>query len=97
MNGHAQPMTDGTKPAAVVFTKAVEDLARDHPNDTWASIPKDADLKKGWRHVTYQELAHAVNGVARWAEEHIGAGDGNGVVAYMGQVDDNVPHCLEQS
>lgn len=77
-------MTDGTKPAAVVFTKAVEDLARDHPNDTWASIPKDADLKKGWRHVTYQELAHAVNGVARWAEEHIGAGDGNGVVAYMG-------------
>lgn len=92
MNGYAEQKSSTSKPAAVVFTKVVEDLARDYPNDTWASIPKDPDLRTGWRHVTYQELAHAVDGAARWAESHIGVGDGKGVVAYMGYVKEMLYH-----
>ena len=69
-----------------VYPKVVEDLARDYPNDLWVKYPRSSDLTQGWRDVTYKELAHAVDGFARWVEQELGVGNGlrTDVVAYLG-------------
>jgi len=68
-----------------VLPRVVEDLARDHPDDSWVIVPHSPDLARGWRHVTYQELANAVDGFAGWATgQKFGAGDGTEVLAYIG-------------
>lgn len=73
-----------SEPAAFVLPQTVEKLAEEHPNDTWITSPKDSDLATGWQNVTYQELANAVDGMARWTDKHFGVGNGNQVVAYIG-------------
>ena len=72
------------EPAAFVLPHTVENLAKECPNETWITSPKDPGLKTGWQHVTYQELANAVDGMARWLEQHLGAGNGQQVVSYIG-------------
>ena len=97
MAGNGRQASTSPKSAVVVLTRAVEELAQDHPHETWASIPKDPDLKTGWRNVTYQELAYAVDGSARWAEANVGVGDNEGVVAYMGSVHSPPSICCDPS
>lgn len=86
MNGHLEVKQKTDRPAAITFPQAVDDLARDHGSQTWVSVPADPDFKTGWRHITYGELKHAVDGMARWIESRIGRGNGEDVVAYMGYV-----------
>ncbi|KAF7192480.1 Non-canonical non-ribosomal peptide synthetase FUB8 [Pseudocercospora fuligena] len=63
----------------------VEELARECPNTTWMRVPKDAELTQGWRDITYQELAHAVNGMARWVGRVFGIGRrSTDIAAYIG-------------
>jgi thioester reductase-like protein len=55
----------------------------------WASIAKSTDLAAaaGWRHITYQQLGHAINGFARFVAQNMTAAgkDGGAVVAaYIG-------------
>ena len=66
-----------------VMSRVVEELARDDPKGHWVTIPRDPDLQKGWRDLTYRELADSVNGLAAWvdAELQLKLGD---VVAYIG-------------
>lgn len=74
-------------PAFQTLPKAVEQLAQDYPNNTWVTIPRDGDLKTGWRDVTYREFSCAVNGFTRWIEQNIGLGKRNvDVAAYIGYV-----------
>lgn len=84
MNGHVDKKPKSSHKAALVLPRVVEDLARDFGNNPWMIVPKSTNLDDGFREVTYQELGHAVDGMAQWIESRIGAGDGNGVVAYIG-------------
>lgn len=74
------------EPADFVLPRVVDKLAQANSKDTWITTPKDAELATGWRDITYQELGHAVNGMAKWVEDHIGIGTGSDVVAYIGLV-----------
>ncbi|KAF2859785.1 acetyl-CoA synthetase-like protein [Piedraia hortae CBS 480.64] len=67
----------------IAIPQVVERLALTNPYETWVRIPKDPDLTQGWKDVTYQDLAVAVDGLCYWIEKQIGVGDGR-VVAYMG-------------
>lgn len=65
--------------------KVVEELAREHPNSTWMTIPNDAELTQGFRDITYRELADAVNGMTRWIGRAIGIGRrSTDIAAYIG-------------
>ncbi|CAK1358177.1 unnamed protein product [Cercospora beticola] len=62
----------------------LENLAREFPDNIWMKIPLDAELKKGWRDITYRELADAVDAMARWIVREFGIGNGQEAVAYIG-------------
>lgn len=64
---------------------SVDELSRDFPNNTFLTIPHDGDLIRGWRNISYRELAHAVDGMCKWLEENFGVGTRNDdVAAYIG-------------
>lgn len=81
------------EPADFILPRVVDRLAVANANDTWITTPKDAELATGWRDITYQELGHAVDGMANWMERHLGLGTGNNVVAYIGFVQKSW-HCM---
>nr|POF19877.1 non-canonical non-ribosomal peptide synthetase fub8 [Quercus suber] len=68
----------------VTLPRAVAQLAKTNGNGTWASIPRSAELTQGWRNVTYQELCHAMDGMARWLDQNIGSIPQQAVISYMG-------------
>lgn len=81
------------EPADFILPRVVDKLAEANANDTWITTPKDAELVTGWRDITYQELGHAVNGMAKWTESHLRLGTGSDVVAYIGFVQRSW-HCM---
>ncbi|KAK4614859.1 Non-canonical non-ribosomal peptide synthetase FUB8, partial [Fulvia fulva] len=52
----------------------IEELAQQHPNNTWMTIPNDPELCNGLRNITYRELSLAVKGLASWISKEIGIG-----------------------
>ncbi|PPJ56508.1 hypothetical protein CBER1_03930 [Cercospora berteroae] len=62
----------------------LEKLAREYPNNTWMKLPLDAELTKGWRDITYRELADAVDALARWIVRNFGIGYRDDAAAYIG-------------
>jgi thioester reductase-like protein len=52
------------------------------------SIPISSDLSSGWKHITYQQFAFAVDGFAQFVERTHGNGDRKTVVAFMGLNDE---------
>ncbi|KAI7707167.1 hypothetical protein KC322_g5596, partial [Hortaea werneckii] len=62
----------------------VDNIAREEPDTPWMNLPRSPDLKQGWLTLTFKDLADAVNGVASWAENSLGAGDGKTTIAYIG-------------
>ena len=64
---------------------SVDELSRDFPNNTFLTIPHDGDLSRGWRNISYREVAQAVDGMCTWLEENFGVGTRNvDVAAYIG-------------
>lgn len=83
MTGDQQPQTFSS--AMQRLPSAVEQLAKDFPNNTWITVPRDAELTQGWRDLTYRHLAHAVDGMSKWIESTFGLGRRNvDVAAYIG-------------
>jgi acyl-CoA synthetase (AMP-forming)/AMP-acid ligase II len=79
------PATMQTRHGAKTVLEALDDLVRDHPQNTWWKVPKDVELVQGWRNITYAELAQAVDGMAKWIIATLGMGTkASDVVAYVG-------------
>lgn len=70
-----------------ILPEFLANLAKSDPEAPWASVPVSPDLKHGWHTLTFGDLAHAVDGMARWVEETFGAGDGTLTAAYIGMND----------
>lgn len=50
----------------------VDQYAIEDPSRVWATVPVDeSDLSKGFKDVTYTQLATAVNHVALWMVDHL--------------------------
>lgn len=65
----------------------VDEVAATHPEKVWMSIPKSNDIREGYRDVTFERLAKAVNKMARWIERTIGTSKSRETLAYMGNND----------
>lgn len=68
--------------------RLASDTAVKFPDQSWMSIPQSSDLSAGWKHITYQQFAFAIDGFARFAEETLGARNQGAVVAFMGLNDE---------
>ena len=62
----------------------VDQVASEHPDKVWVSLPKSNDIREGYRDVTFEQLANTVNIMARWIERTIGTSDSRETIAYMG-------------
>ncbi|KAM0700227.1 hypothetical protein Q7P35_011947 [Cladosporium inversicolor] len=69
--------------------RLVSETATKFPERTWMSIPKSSDLSSGWKHITYQQFAFAVDGFAQFVERTHGNGDRKTVAAFMGLNDEH--------
>ncbi|KAF1977379.1 acetyl-CoA synthetase-like protein [Bimuria novae-zelandiae CBS 107.79] len=67
----------------------VDEAGQTSPNDTWAIVPRaTTGFDEGWQHLTYRDLAAAVNNLAWWIEEKIGVAQRPGqAIGYMGAND----------
>ena len=83
-------------PRGLLIPNIVDRLAEASPNAVFAEYPKAVlTYDDGYRSVTYQQLANAINGVAKWIVDSIGYGDGYEKLAYFGPNDMRYPvlHC----
>jgi acyl-coenzyme A synthetase/AMP-(fatty) acid ligase len=62
----------------------VDRIARETPDRPWGAVPiDDFDLPKGWRDITFKQVARAVDRWCEWLEPKIGRGNGQDPVAYI--------------
>lgn len=66
----------------------IDEAARTSANDTWAIVPKSTTgLDQGWQHLSYTDLARAVDSFAWWIEKTVGVSKHQGqTIGYMGYV-----------
>jgi hypothetical protein len=65
------------------------DSARESiPDSTWAIVPRSASsVSEGWDHITYAQLAHAVDTMSHWIEMTCGVAEQRSqTMGYMGLV-----------
>lgn len=70
----------------------VDSLANVTPHALYAEYPiSTLSYEEGYRSITYADLANAVNGVAWWLHEALGAGEESKPLAYIGPNDLRYP------
>ncbi|TKX20647.1 AMP-binding enzyme-like protein 1 [Elsinoe australis] len=71
----------------IPLPKVVDEIAENHPDQTWMYIPKNDNVRNGYREVSFSRLARVVNKMARWIERTVGTSDSRETIAYMGTND----------
>ncbi|PYH83985.1 putative AMP-binding enzyme [Aspergillus uvarum CBS 121591] len=57
-----------------ILASVVESRAKNEPNSAWVSVPiDDADLSRGFREISFQQLNNAANHAAHWLHQHLPA------------------------
>ena len=57
-----------------LIPSVIDDLAKNEPDSPWVSLPIDEnDLSKGYKDITYSQLANAVNHAAHWLRGNLPA------------------------
>jgi thioester reductase-like protein/acyl-coenzyme A synthetase/AMP-(fatty) acid ligase len=74
--------------AAFTLDQLASERAAKFPERTWVSIPTSSDLSTGWKHITYEQFAFAIDGFARFVKKTHGVGERGAVVAFMGLNDE---------
>jgi len=66
----------------------IDEAAKNVPHDTWAIVLRPSSkLHREWNHLSFSELAGAVNTLAWWIEKNIGLAQQPGhTIGYMGYV-----------
>ena len=73
---------DGRKELVV---NILANLASQHPNDTWAKVPKSTTTyEAGYRCISYSQLQHAVDILAHHIVDALGPGQAFPTLAYFG-------------
>ena len=57
----------------IIITSAIDDIAQDAPNTSYASLPLSTNLEDGFRDITYAQLAATTNRAADWLEKQLGS------------------------
>jgi acyl-CoA synthetase (AMP-forming)/AMP-acid ligase II len=71
-----------------ILVNIVDYMARKAPRALYAEFPiSPTSYNAGYRKITYEDLANAVNGVAWWLEKMLGKGKNFETLAYVGPND----------
>lgn len=71
-----------------ILNNIVDYRAKRSPRASYAEFPVSAtSYEKGYRKITYEDLANAVNGAAWWLEKTLGRSKNFGTLAYVGPND----------
>lgn len=62
----------------------LDDLARDEPYHVLYCVPRSEEIEDGFREVSAQTFANAVNRTAHWIERELGRSDTFNTIAYAG-------------
>ena len=55
-----------------ILLSVVDELADKEPNSPWVSLPVDEnELSKGYKDITYNQLANAVNHAVQWLRKNL--------------------------
>ncbi|KAJ5083746.1 NRPS-like enzyme [Penicillium angulare] len=88
----AHSVSPGSKPPTELIPNIIDHYAQIKPDAIYVEYPiSPVGYEKGYRPVTYKDLANAINGTAKWLKEKLG-GTGNGeILAYVGPNDLRYP------
>lgn len=79
------------RPENELLPHTIDHYARTKPDQLYAEYPRSPmSYDQGYRPITYRDFANAINGIASWLVETLGAGDGE-VLAYIGPNDVRYP------
>ncbi|OKL56143.1 hypothetical protein UA08_08748 [Talaromyces atroroseus] len=67
-----------------LLPSVIEQLASDVPEKAWASIPLSADIKAGFKDISFRQLAKVIDALAWWIESRIGRSSTFEPAAYLG-------------
>ena len=71
-----------------ILNNIVDSRAKRSPRALYAEFPVSAtNYEEGYRKITYEDLANAVNGAAWWLEKTLGRSETFGTLAYIGPND----------
>jgi hypothetical protein len=62
----------------------VDQLAKQHPNLKYASVPLTTNISDGFRDVTFSDISSATNLMASWIDRTLGRSYEFDTIAYMG-------------
>ena len=65
----------------------IDEIAAGEPDKPWVSLPKTQSLEDGFRDLSYQCLANAINRLAWWLETTMGKSQDHETLAYLGPPD----------
>lgn len=77
----------GGRPGQRLLPQLADVYAKRAPDGIWGCIAKSADVSKGFRRVTFKELAHAVDAVAWEIEGRFNRSNDFATIAYIGIAD----------
>lgn len=75
-----------------LLARVIDDYAASQPDRTWAAVPRSADLRQGFRDITFKQFANAISRAAFWLEDRLGVSNGSfEAFAYAGDKDLRYP------
>ncbi len=72
MAKHGQTPPYGGPYGRRLYINVVDEAAKAHPDRTWIYAPRSSDERDGWKVITWQQHANAVNRAANWLVEQLG-------------------------
>lgn len=67
-----------------LLPRALDEIAKSNPNRLYATIPHGIDLSKGFRDITFKEMATGINFVAHWIHKTFGCSSNFEPLCYIG-------------
>ncbi|KAJ6780154.1 hypothetical protein PWT90_01970 [Aphanocladium album] len=55
-----------------LYVNVIDETAKANPDRTWIYVPRSSDERDGWKAITWQQHANAVNRTANWLVEQFG-------------------------
>lgn len=65
-------MTASEEPGSRTIVTLIDQYASEDPSRVWAVVPiEDSNLSKGFKSITYGELANAISHAALWLQQNL--------------------------
>lgn len=82
-----QMPTSGPNYGRRIIPKLIDEIAVSDPERPFISIPKSTSIEAGYKDISYDTFARAVNRCSWWIEQQLGAELPTQTIAYLGPLD----------